>query len=274
VKAYVHLRDNVHYRLEGFVEGLKRIGYEVLIGQPARPLEPNDVAVIWNKTARSGACIEAARRGGGAIIVAENGYHGWDAEGRQTYAMALDGHNGSGRWFAGDRTRLDALGIEFQPWKELRRENKVVIAAQRGIGAPQMASPHAFAEGIADQIRRVGWQPYIRQHPGRHKSETTLAQDLEDARALVVWSSNCATEALIRGIPVFYCAPNIVTSAAATRWSPGGLPAPPMPEREPAFERMAWAQWFVDEIESGEAMRTLLDVHAGRLPACQEGMGL
>jgi hypothetical protein len=238
------------------------------------PLHPDDVVVTWNKTARSAHVIKMAREGGAAVIVAENGYHGKDENGIQRYALALDGHNGSGRWYAPDRSRLDALSINFQPFR-IPFNNSVLIADQRGIGSPIMRSPPLFGDKMEQRLKSVGWETRVRRHPGQDEPSVPLMDDLADVSALVVWSSNCATAALIAGIPTFFTAPITVTAGASR-------PVEELLEkdfrefgpRDKAFARMAWAQWTVREMTSGEPFRVLLDVHAGRLPSCQKGVDL
>jgi hypothetical protein len=272
--AYLHFPDAVHYRREAFIGGLSRLGYIVQQGQPSVALRDNDVAVIWNKTARSHQSVEAARKGGGALIVCENGYAGKDVDARQPYAMALDGHNGSGRWFApDDSSRLDALGLQPKPFRA-QTSQKVVIAAQRGIGSPLMRSPPGFTDNVRRQLVARGFEVQVRPHPGQETPATRLMDDLEDARCLVVWSSNCATEAQIEGVPTYYVAPAIVTAPGLKKFAPmldldfsDGL-------RQEGLQRMAWAQWFLSEIAQGTAFKTLIDVHQGRLPSCQKGLGL
>ncbi len=268
--AYIHLRSDPHYRLDAFTQGFTRLGFHVEHHPPYSPMNEGDVAVIWNKTARSLGALKNA--GDGAVIVAENGYYG-----EERYALALDGHNGSGRWYVGDRPRLDALQIDFQPLVS-PQTGKVVIAGQRGIGSPAMRSPGYHAQQIEASLINRGYRPLVRPHPGRHAPTSTLAEDLEGAEALVVWSSNCATEGLIRGIPVYFDAPHIVTEPAAIPWFKfgAGVVAPTRTEemRQAAFLRLAWAQWSVDEIRHGAPFQVLLDVQAGVLPSCQKGLGL
>jgi hypothetical protein len=274
--AYVHLPHQVSYRREAFINGFARLGYIVHQCQPPRPLGVEDVAVIWNRTARSKMTVDMAKIGGGAVIVAENGYWGQDAQGRQAYALALDGHCGSGRWYAppGDDSRLQRLQIDFKPFRTIAGE-RVVIAGQRGIGSEAMRSPPEWDSIVAANLQFKGFEALVRPHPGVDKhANGPLMDDLADARCLVVWSSNCATEALIEGVPVFYDAPAIVTAGAARPFREFPTGASYEGQRQDVFERLAWAQWFVDEIDSGEALRILVDVHAGRLPACQRGLGL
>ncbi|AXQ68673.1 hypothetical protein HOU00_gp452 [Caulobacter phage CcrPW] len=274
-KAYVHLLEAVHYRRDAFVNGFARLGYIVERGTPAVPLAPDDVVVIWNKTARSAQALRMARKNGAAVLVAENGYFGKDANGHQPYALALDGHNGSGRWYAPDSSRLDRLNVPFEPLRAPGM-GKVLIADQRGIGSQKMRSPPKF--GVQMLERLTHHQPFrqieLRAHPGRHAAGVSLERDLEDCDALVVWSSNCATLALQKGIPVHYCAPAIASAGAAKPFMPSLRASFTETERREAFSNMAWAQWFLDEIASGEAMRTLLDVYAGKLPSVSPGIDL
>ncbi|AXQ69199.1 hypothetical protein HOU02_gp526 [Caulobacter phage CcrBL9] len=272
-RAYVDLKDNPHYRMSSFINGLARLGYTVRRGLPDHPVEPGDVALIWNRLGRSVQAEKMVKAGGGALIVAENGYHGQDADGNQAYALALDGHNGSGRWFVGDQSRLDALKIDFKPWRT-QLSGRFLVADQRGIGSPIMRSPAMFAERMTALVEAQGKKAYVRPHPGRNKPIRSLMQDLEDKEGLIVWSSNAATEALIAGVPVHYAAPAIVTRGAAKRLTTPFLWNSDVDARPDAFKRLAWAQWFLHEIASGEALRTLLDVHQGKLPAVQEGFGI
>lgn len=263
-RAYVAFKDTPHYRMASFMDGLARLGYSVSKGLPEY-MNQGDVLVTWNRMAQAERAVNLAQQVGAAHIVAENGFYGQDAEGVQAYAMALDQHNGAGRWFVGDDSRLKALQIEFQPWRA-PTGGAFLVADQRGIGSPLMRSPPDFAHRAQSIIRAQGREAFVRLHPGRHQPVTSLAQDLEDKDALVVWSSNAATQALIAGVPVHFMAPHIVTQGAAKRLTTSFLWNNGVDKRPEAFKRMSWAQWFLPEIASGEAFRVLLDVHLGRLP--------
>lgn len=271
--AYLRIRHESHYRHEAFVAGLQRLGFIVDMEEPRTPIGPDDIALVWNKTAFGRQTLQMAREGGGPVIVCENGYHGRDAQGQQHFAMALDGHNGSGRWWTGPVGRLADLNVEFKPWRG-SESSKVLIAGQRGIGSPQMASPARFEEDTARLLSGLGYRPVIRIHPGRHAPQTPLLEDLEGCRALVVWSSNCATDALINGYPVYYAAPHIMTQGASLRLSPGNLATSAHGERTEPFLNLAWSQWSVDEIEAGTPIETLLKVYRNELPAHSQGLGL
>lgn len=267
--AYVHLREDPHYRRLAFINGFARLGYIVVQGQPQKPISERDVCVIWNKTPRSRLTFEAARAAGAACIVAENGYAGLDDQGHRPYALALDGHCGSGRWYVGDESRLEALNLPFQPPRE-PTGNRVLIVGQRGIGCPLMRSPHNFVDDRVSILTKRGWDCLVRPHPGMKAPERLLDDDLAQVDQVAVWSSNVATQALIQGLPVFYGAPAIITAGAAKRTTAPFTEG----ERRIAFQRLAWAQWFIDEIENGAALQTLIDVHAGVLPSLHSGHGL
>jgi len=266
--AYIMLRAAPAYRRDAFAAGFERLGYRVRY--EAAPPEPGrgDVLVIWNRYGAGAAAAGAFERAGEAVLVAENGYLGHDRAGRAYYALARDGHNGTGRWPVGGPERWRTLGRRLQPWR--RQGRHVLVCGQRGFGYNPMAMPDDWPQRVAAELRQVTDRPlWFRPHPARRRRlpgagydrltdfTRPLAADLKGAWAAVVWSSNAATEALLAGCPAFYLAPHIVTAGAA---EPGlaNLEAPSRPERRPVFERLAWAQWSVAELATGTPLHRLL----------------
>jgi len=224
-------------------------------------VRPQDVVVTWNLNPRYQPAAAEAHKVGAALIVAENGYITPRYGPPQTYAIARDGHNGSGSWIVGTEDRWAKLGQIIEPWVT-RPGGYILVTDQRGIGSDLMRCPKLFYESVRPKILRVfsktGYQPEIRLrvHPGRHESLTPLETDLAGARAVVTWASNVANIALLKGIPTFRCAPYHVNEAAMSDLST--LPAPLEPDRLTAFKKLAWAQWSLSEIEAGTAFRHLL----------------
>jgi hypothetical protein len=270
------IRSAPEYRADAFRRGLNRAGY-LWTERPFAP-EPGDVLVIWN---RYGRFADAARRfeaAGAAVIVVENGYHdaarrGWHD--RHAYAMALSsakgmGHNGSGRWPGNGvpypqgldpLDRVDGLHIQTQPWRTHGKH--ILVCGQRAIGEPPMQSPPDWAAGVCRRLRGLTARPIrLRAHPGNADPALPLSYDLAECWAVVVWSSNSATAALIAGIPVFYEAPHIVTQRACHKGI-GRIETPEFPDRVPALVDLAWAQWSVGEIADGVPFRVLLQGVAG-----------
>ena len=271
--AWSMLRVEPPYRSGAFEAGFRALGYE-----PKRwdgqQIAEDDVLVVWNKTARMAPAIAAARASGAPVIVTENGYFG-EHDGLQTYALALDGHCGSGRWYEGGADRFKTLWgpqVKFQPWREPRKDSHILICDQRGIGSELMRSPGYFADDLWAKLRKR-YPTKLRRHPGREPMPP-LAQHLENCRLVLVWSSNVATEALRQGIPVMYLAPYIASAKACTRYDITQLEDPPRPNRMAGFASMAWQQADLGEVRSGVALQRLLDVHSGKLPEAQKGAGL
>jgi len=256
MRAELLIRDQPHYRRYAFESGLKRLGYT--IGPIVDPT-PNDVFVSWNLYSGRKTRANQFKAAGAKVLVAENGYYGKDNEDRQYYALARDGHNGSGKWYTGDEDRLSHFNIYFKAWRE---EGKyILVCPQRGIGPPDFAMPKSWPDEIVAQLKKMTTLPIkLRPHPGNKPAEIPLSEDLKDAARLVVWSSNSSIAALIEGIPTYFCAPHIVTEGACLSFNNHqGVERSVFNDgRTSAFHRMSWAQWSVEELENGFPFEYLL----------------
>lgn len=246
------IRDQPHYRRDAFVRGLERAGYTLASHGNAR--NADDLLVIWNRYGANEQMADAWEARGGTVLVAENGYLGGDDQGRQRYALAAHGHNGSGWWPRGGPERFAALNVALSPWVS-RPDGYSLVCGQRGIGSRSMASPSNWHVGAA---ARSPQPARVRLHPGNKPDPRapTLEQDLANAKLCVVWSSTSGVKALVRGIPVLFDAPHWVCEHAAHRLVParGGDQGVLRNDgaRQQALEDMAWAQWTVDELATGE----------------------
>lgn len=250
MRAVCTIRAEPHYRRHAFEAGLERAGYR--IGEFVQPGGRDDLLVIWNRQAADENRANEWEAAGGTVLVCENGYCGRDAEGRQLYAISVHGHNGSGWFPVGDGDRFAPLGVELKPWNSNPRGH-ILVCAQRGIGSRLMASPARWESQMAKRLAAMRLPFKVRQHPGRKPSETTLEQDLAGARACLIWSSASGLRALQMGVPVAFAAPHWIASGAASRGLVGVERLVMDDEaRLAAFQRLAWAQWTVDEIESAE----------------------
>jgi hypothetical protein len=88
---------------------------------------------------------------------------------------------------------------------------------------------------------------------------TPLERDLASTRAVLTWHSAAALHALLAGVPVFYGFPRWIGAGAARPLWEFDL-GPLRGDRQAMFERLAWAQWTLDEIASGDALAHLLSV--------------
>jgi hypothetical protein len=247
--AINHIRPLPHYRRDAFDAGLRQAGYSIV--KQGAPKSAEDLMVIWNRYGGAHQMANQWEASGGTVLVCENGYIGKDAEGRQHYAIAAHGHNGSGWWPVGAEDRFSALGVDVLPWVN-RPDGYALICGQRGIGSPTMASPPNWHIGAQKRVKAFHPNTKLRLHPGNKAPAVPLEQDLAGAAWCVIWSSSSGVRALCLGVPVIFDAPHWICEGAAMRLGAGGGTFPTDEQRAQALHRMAWAQYSVAEIESGE----------------------
>lgn len=95
-------------------------------------------------------------------------------------------------------------------------------------------------------LRSMQGRGRVRPHPGRHHGRP-LAEDLTHACRVITWGSGAAVLALLWGLQVESHMPEWIAEQGNTDES-----------RLTMFRRLAWAQWRMSEIASGEAIARLL----------------
>lgn len=236
-RAWLNLRHNLPDRVAAFTRGLERLGFTVLPGCTTQPGE-RDVLVTWNRIREGQYAAGAFESRGLPVLATENASWGNGFAGGRWYTLARGHHNTAGRFPVGDPGRWDALDVDLQPW---RRSGETVILPSRGIGAPGHAMPAGWGEVAA---RR--YKARLRPHPGRGEG-VPLAEDLAHAGSVVTWGSGAAILALTWGIPVLSHMPHWIGEQDNTDEG-----------RLAMFRRLAWAQWRIEEIASGEPFARLL----------------
>lgn len=266
MRASVLIRAQPCYRREAFCEGLRQAGYEVAFQAPAT-VQRGDVLLIWNRYGLAELEADRFEARGGTVLVAENGYldPGRDDD-RRWYALAIGGHNGQGRWPIGTPERWPRIAAKvgvpaLKPWRG--GGDHVLVCPNRSFGRRGYVMPQDWSKRVLDELRRLTSRPVrLRPHPGNGAEKVPLQEDLKNCWAVVIWASSAGVKALVGGVPVIRLAPAwILDGAASTRLD--DVEAPPLPARSAAFERLAWAQWHIEEIASGEPFRRLLP-HAGK----------
>ena len=236
-RAYLNLRHGVPERRRAFAKGLRRLGYQVCEGLPTE-LDGGDVLVTWNRIGAGDAWAKRLRAAGNKVIVTENSSWGNDFQGRHWYHLAENYHNTAGCFPLGGPERWDSLGVTLPPF---RRSGETVIVLQRGIGSDPTRMPCNFARRM---VKKTGAR--VRVHPGT-RDAIPLEQDLANAGLVITWGSGAAIKALMMGIPVKSYMPNWIGKQNNTEAS-----------RLKMFRKLAWAQWTLDEIASGEPFARLL----------------
>lgn len=258
--AFNLTRREIYYRHDAFSAGLYAAGYEP-ISQTPRRANPGDVLLIWNRYGTFDEIATRFEQQGGAVVVAENGYLGPGGVSphamnpRHWYALALQDHNGAGRIREGGPERFEALDVDVRPWREAG--GHVLVCPNRSFGTTQRIMPLGWGEKVAKRLSTLSKREIrIRPHPGNDQPHKPLAEDLLGAWACVVWSSSAGVHALVSGIPVIAECPFWIAKSATCPLEQ--IETPYMPNRRPALERLAWAQWSLPEIEAGEPFRRLL----------------
>lgn len=237
MKAWLNLRYTVPERLKAFVSGIERHGYRAEIGFPDR-IGPKDIFIGWNRINMGNVVAQQFQDRGQTVLIAENAAWGNDFLGRRWYSIARDYHNTAGCVPYGDTERWERLSVELAPF---RLAGETVILPQRGIGSAPTRMPSGWANRA-----RIDFGGRIREHPGKAE-RIDLKRDLEKAGRVITWGSGAAIKALMWGINVYSRMPNWIGEQDN---SPVG--------RDEMFQQLAWAQWELHEIESGEAFACLL----------------
>lgn len=252
-RAYLRLQRHLKNRWQAFSEGLQRAGYDVFPDNFSSP-RADDVLVIWNRMTRDEQIAQRYQAAGAKVIVAENGYIGSNEANGKLIALSRSYHNGAGLWPYRDSKRWEEFGVELKPWRT--EGETILILPQRGFGSPGVAMPYGWAsEAILALRRRTNRAVRIRPHPGQGRN---YEPDFTGVFAAVTWGSGAAIKALAAGIPVFYDFKNWIGKTAAMPLASANLEEPFLGDRLPMFQRLAWAQWRLSEIESGEPFRELL----------------
>lgn len=255
-RAYCVLKTKAHYRHDAFHAGLKAAGFHVEPRLPSGPPGPGDILVIWNRYSCDEQTADKWEAQGGTVLVAENGYLGRDGQGQQYYAIAIHGHNGSGRWHVGGPERWERLGVELKPWRA--SGDHILVCPNRSFGPKGFAMPQGWDKQVVEQLRKHTKRPIrLRPHPQNSAPARPLAEDLAGAWACVIWASSAGVHALVAGIPVIVTAPYWVLWPAAGKRIEH-VENPPLFDRRKPFEALAWAQWSLEEIASGAVFRYLL----------------
>lgn len=231
--AWLNLRYSTGDRVDAFRSGLERVGFSVEVGLCSTP-KHDDVLVTWN---RIGQADIIARRYT-HLLVAENAIWGNGFLGDSWLTLARDRHNTAGMFPVGGNDRWDSLGVELAPW---RTSGETVILPQRGIGSPPTVMPAGWERSA---VKRFGGR--VRKHPGKNPAKP-LVEDLARCGRAVTWGSGAAIQALMMGIPVTAEMPDWIGEQDNTDAG-----------RLAMFRSLAWAQWTVEEIRTGEPFARLL----------------
>jgi hypothetical protein len=110
---------------------------------------------------------------------------------------------------------------------------------------------------LAELKRHTDRPIVVRAKPQPGETAVPLERALAEAHALVTHSSNVAVEAAIAGTPVFVAPSSAAAPVGLTDLSQ--IETPVRPDRGSWLAHLAYAQYSMDEVKSGQAWRMLLE---------------
>ena len=191
-----------------------------------------------------------------------------------TWKVGLNGINRAGDCLPSgnnnDRARL--LGLKLKPWKINNEYGAIIIACQHA-KSHQWRNQKTVQTWVFDSInllrqytnRKIIIRPHPRcpipdiEYEFKNVVQQTPAHipntyddfdfDPSNAYAVVNWSSNPATQAVIQGIPVFVGPDSLAFDVGNTNLA--CINAPRMPDRTQWLNDIAHTEWTVEEISQG-----------------------
>jgi hypothetical protein len=250
--------------LSAMEEGLSRVGIETGIIQLRDDpvVKTHDMAVVFGVGKRAvlagkwrGAVLQAY---GHKALVIEKGFIKRD----KYFSVGWGGLNGRADFsnFRSDNNRWDLLDVQMKPWEDNPDGHYVVCGQVPWDASVQDLNHLEWCHSVVNTLRSSGQKVIFRPHPKTPDksvygiewySVKPLYQDLIGAKAVVTHNSNAGVDAAISGIPVIaFDKGSMVYSIAGNSLVRSDNPM--KPDRTAWANDIAYAQWTVDEMASGE----------------------
>lgn len=246
---------------EAFAQGLKAHGV-IPVTKRVDANSPTKHVACWGW--RLGKRLRAH---GHEVLVMERGYIGdrfaWSS-------MGWNGLNGRATFYPRDDPSRFAGNFSplMRPWKEAGTGRYVLIIGQvpgdASLGGIDLS--RWYDESVKLACAAYYLPVVFRPHPqavkrgiaktlgGTRTHGATLADALSGAEAVITYNSNAAVESVLAGVPTI--AADIGSMAYAMCGHKIGERI--TPDREQWAARLAWCQWKMDEIKSGEAWAVIM----------------
>ena len=238
----------------------------------------SDVAVIWSvlwngRMAPNKKIWDLYRSQNKSVIVLEVG----GIKRNTTWKVGINGINGEANFGPKDNgpERANLLNLKLEPWRSNGRD--IIICGQHD-KSNQWRNMPPMSNWIYDVItiiRKHTARPIIvRPHPRctlklnhsfnnltiqrPHHLYTTYDDfdfDFHNAWAVVNWSSNPATQAVIGGVPVFVGPESLALDVGNKDLE--NINTPIMPDRQQWLNDLAYTEWTTEEISTGFPLKRL-----------------
>ena len=259
-----------------FAHSCVQLGHDVVYNDPSA-----DVDVIWSilwhgRMAPNKEVWDKAQVNKKPVIVLEVG----GLKRGSTWKVGLNGINRDA-YFGGlhnNSSRADALGLFLKPWKFNNEQGDIIIACQHNKSHQwrNQATVQTWLFETIDLIRQyTNRNIIVRPHPRcpipgiqfefknikiqnpQHVQGTydDFDFDCTNAYAVVNWSSNPATQAVMQGIPVFVGPDSLAYDVGNTDLTK--INSPSMPDRTQWLNDIAYTEWTIEEISQGLPIKRL-----------------
>jgi len=259
---------------EAFAQGCGQQGHEVVYNS-----FDADVAVIWSvlwhgRMTGNKKVWDTFRAKNKPVIVLEVGA----IKRNILWKVGINGINRDAT-FGTDRNnsvRANLLGLKLEPWKE--QDGHILICTQHD-KSEQWATQPSIVNWVLDVIEHIRTQTnrkiIVRPHPRcklngiQHEFNNVELQkpiyiegtyddfnlNLDNTYALVNWSSNPATEAVMNGVPVYVSEHSLSYDVGNPIF--GDYNNPKKPDRQQWLNDLAYTEWSVPEISQGIQLKRL-----------------
>ncbi len=244
---------------EALCKGLAKIGIPAKKSFSAEHVGTEYVA-CWGW--RNGKLL---RERGKEVIIMERGYLGDRFAYTSLGWNGLNGHAFFPHYPDDGGRRFADHGGEIKPWKE-DGDYALILGQVPGDASLRGQNLLPWYTRMAEEIRALYQIPvYFRQHPdltrkgvvqrvpGTVKSRGTLQEALSGALFSVCYNSNAAVDSVLAGTPCIVGDDGSMAYSMCAK----SLAQIMRPDRAAWAHGLAWRQWSIEEMESGEALRGL-----------------
>ena len=196
----------------------------------------------------------------------------------KTWKVAIDGINRDANFGNGgnDSTRANQLGLKLKPWS--LGGDRIIICGQHD-KSNQWKDMPTMSTWLLDTIRQIRertdmpivWRPHPRcpvpgiehEYKNVRREQPIQVKDTYDdfdfdctgAYAVVNWSSNPATHAVMQGVPVFVGPSSLAYDVGNKDFTTIGMPK--RPDRTQWLNDIAYTEWTLEEIAQGKPLNRL-----------------
>ena len=196
----------------------------------------------------------------------------------KTWKVAIDGINRDANFGNGsnDSTRANQLGLKLKPWS--LGGDRIIICGQHD-KSNQWKDMPTMSTWLLDTIKQIRertdmpivWRPHPRcpvpgiehEYKNVRREQPIQVKDTYDdfdfdctgAYAVVNWSSNPATQAVMQGVPVFVGPSSLAYDVGNKDFTTIGMPK--RPDRTQWLNDIAHTEWTLEEIAEGKPLNRL-----------------